>query len=524
MRFSKGSAAAVIAVSLMLHSTAFAADTDAPEKQGSLYLQCDGQPNNMTGGETAARLLGAVTLLGLFAPQPEQADGSKRKFGTNGIEACTALIDGDKREGNPARRVHLILGRAIHQIEAKNYDAAIADAKLAQSEAEAAGLMADPYYVRSEGRAPYNIQAAALYRQGHPDEARAMALTAMDSLAPSLFGLLSAPGYLVDDLRAPSDDEIRYISARTHDAAVLAPMEADRLEEFGRFADAAKVRDAVIDLSEVDGSKLHSSLWLAQDAVSHELAGDRAKAAERAAAAKANFEKRRADGNPESSEAEFVEVMDLYGILNTAANGDMKTARRLFAARSAWVATSFGSVVETARRLRVGAAPDELIGGLAHDPDAMWKDRLDTQRAEILGRDSDNKTLFGLIPGWVQRGTYEGLSKQVWQVDKSKLLLKRKAGDDSSKRETLFLFGQPTSVTLQAYMLHGALLAQSRGQQGFVMMPVFTKEIVAAWIITGNRGDPGLDDAVFNSADDVVAKLSPIIPSPSVLAARRNLR
>ena len=36
----------------------------AAEKPGSAYLQCDGQPDNVTDGETAARLLGAVTLLG----------------------------------------------------------------------------------------------------------------------------------------------------------------------------------------------------------------------------------------------------------------------------------------------------------------------------------------------------------------------------------------------------------------------------------------------------------------------------
>src|SRR5436305_937943 len=35
------------------------------EKPGSAYVQCDGQPDNVTDGETAARLIGAVTLLGL---------------------------------------------------------------------------------------------------------------------------------------------------------------------------------------------------------------------------------------------------------------------------------------------------------------------------------------------------------------------------------------------------------------------------------------------------------------------------
>ena len=86
--------------------------TAQTEKPGSAYVQCDGEPNNVTGEETAARLIGAVTLLGLFAPPPEAADASKRKFGSDGVVACSSLLSG--KEGNPARRLGLILGRAIH--------------------------------------------------------------------------------------------------------------------------------------------------------------------------------------------------------------------------------------------------------------------------------------------------------------------------------------------------------------------------------------------------------------------------
>src|SRR5207342_1870571 len=57
------------------------------EKPGSAYVQCDGQPDNVTDGETAARLLGAVTLLGLFAPPHESPDASKRKFAAEGVAA-----------------------------------------------------------------------------------------------------------------------------------------------------------------------------------------------------------------------------------------------------------------------------------------------------------------------------------------------------------------------------------------------------------------------------------------------------
>ncbi len=52
-------------------------------------------------------------------------------------------------------------------------------------------------------------------------------------------------------------------------------------------------------------------------------------------------------------------------------------------------------------------------------------------------------------------------------------------------------------------------------------MPVFTREILAAWILTGNSGDPGLPATLFNNADEVIADLSPIIPDPVLLKARR---
>ncbi len=532
--FSKrvGAATATAALALVLSATPLRAQTapapapaTAPvEKPGSLHLQCDGEPPNVTTGESAARLLGAVTLLGLFAPPPEAPDAGKRKFGAAGVEICSLMISGPKQEGNIPRRLHLILARAIHQIEAKNYDAAMADTALARQEAAAAGLATDPYFARSFGRAPDLIDAAALYRKGKPEQARDIAVKSVAQLSHSLFGLLSPPGYTLS-ARSGSDDEQRFYGWRSHSAATFAGGEAQRLEEIGRFADAAHVRDALVEFDRVSTPASISSIWLAQAAVSHALAGDKTIAEDRAHAAQANFDQRKADGKAEANAAEFVELMDLYNIIATANNGDVKAARRLFAARSQWVAASFGSVVEVTRRLRAGATGDELIGGLSRTPEQLWTDREATLRAATLGKDSDNKTLFWLIPRLRPAAEYEALSKRVWRTDKSNILITpSKPRTDGNKLETLFLYGTDAQIAMEAYTLHAALLARARGHQGFVIVPIITDKLVAAAFMSGNRGDPGMPDALFNDTATVIADLSTIIPDPAVLKARRAAR
>jgi hypothetical protein len=152
-----------------------------PEPKGpSNYVLCDGNPNNMSAGESAARLLGAITLLALFAPPPEAADASARKMGKDGVDACNKILLGEKTEGNQARRIELIMARALHQIEAKDYDAALADVAQARKESAAGGYPNDPYYRRSTWLGMDQIESAALIRLGKSDEAVTAALRQFD--------------------------------------------------------------------------------------------------------------------------------------------------------------------------------------------------------------------------------------------------------------------------------------------------------------------------------------------------------
>ncbi len=116
---------------------------------------------------------------------------------------------------------------------------------------------------------------------------------------------------------------------------------------------------------------------------------------------------------------------------------------------------------------------------------------------------------------------YESLSKNVWRTDKSKLILKTKADPAKNKMEAMFLPLVDPAVAMEAYVLHAALLAKSRGQQGFVFMPVFSDKISAGLFRTGNRGEKGFPDDLFIAADDVIAKLKPVFPDPATLSERR---
>lgn len=499
------------------------ANAQAAEKPGSAYVQCDGQPNNVTGGETAARLIGAVTLLGLFAPPPESADASKRKFGAAGVTACSGLLSGEKQEGNPARRIGLILGRAIHQIEAKNYQAALDDVALARREAEAANLMRDYYYLRSRGRAFDLVESAALLRMGKPAEAQAASLRNTAPIEYSLLSLASTPTY--DDLLpAPSETEDRFNQWRSRLAPSFAADRAGRLDLAGRFAESARIWDAIAEVDAENTPELSSSTVLARAAVAHALAGQAELAASQAKAAQANAAKRKADGKPESDASNFVELMDLYNILETARAGDLKTARRLFSARSQWVGASLGSVLEVNKRLREGAAPDELIGGMSKESGQLWTEQADAAKAAILAKDDDNKSLFALMPYPRTAGAYTAQSKAVWRTDKSKLIIKLKSDDPKNKLELMFLPMVDPAVAMDAYVLHAALIARSRGHEGFIFQPIVSDKLLAASFRTGKKGDKGLPAELFVNASDAIAKLEPIIPSPETLKARQASR
>ena len=513
-------AAAAAALVLVNPATATAAD----KKNGSLYLQCDGQPNNMTDGESFARFLGAITLLALFAPSPEQPDPSKRQFGEAGVATCTSLLEGESAEGNGLRRLPLILARALHQIEAKNYSAALDDVALARTEATTLGLMGNPYFDRSMGLSFGNVESAARLRLDDVIGAQQASLARTEGMSYSLVPILTAQGYS-EFLRETTPEAERVLASQARILPSVFVIFAERLEESGRFADAAGKREALIGtIEELKPEDAPSSPYAAA-ALSHALAGNWEEASRRAEFARTNLADRRARGVPEDNSANVVELLDLYDILRLAHDGDTTQARRNFAARSQWLAASLGTVMEVNRRLREGAAPEELSGILARSPDELWQERKDAQMAVRLQQDTNNDSLFDLIWPYAKIDEFENRSRDTWKVERSRMI------SDEPDEETglwrIFAFGN-RQTAIDSIVLHAALQARQRGKEGFTMMLTLTdRQVEYLGLVTSgffrfvDRDEAGVDAARFLPADAVIAELSQVIPSPDALKERR---
>ncbi|WEK45715.1 MAG: hypothetical protein P0Y56_11820 [Candidatus Andeanibacterium colombiense] len=494
------------------------------KKLGSLYLRCDGKPNNMTDGESFARFVGAVTLLALFAPSPESPDPAKRLFAEKGVEACTRLIDGEKAEGNGLRRLPLILARGLHQIEAKNYQAALDDVAKARAEAAALGLIGNPYFDRSMGLSFGRIEAEARLRMGDPAGAQAASLNQVKDITYGFVPLLLTRTYagFNRELR-PEEERVDAATARILAPTVLGY--AARLEEVGRFADAAVQHEAMIATVEGLKAKEKESSFYARAAIGHALAGEWDRAKERADFARSNMADRRARGVPDDDSSRIVELLDLYEVLRLEHDGQAAQARRNFAARSQWVEPSLGQVMEADRRLREGASSGELFGALAKAPEELWQERRDAELAVKLQADTDNKELFNLILPYAKIDDFEGRSNVTWRVAKSKMMAEKP--DEDSGMWRLFSAGN-VQTAADSIVLHAALQAQAKGKEGFtlVMLPPSSKTaygpVTIAWVHFADRSETGAEASRFLSADQVVAELSQVIPSPETLKARKK--
>ncbi|MBP7952074.1 MAG: hypothetical protein KAZ17_01175 [Sphingorhabdus sp.] len=493
----------------------------------SRHVQCDGQPNNTTAGETAARLIGAITLLGLFAPAKEAPNPSARLFGDKGVEVCNSLLEGTENvENNPVRRLELLLGRALHYIEAKKYDSAIADAKLAESEATKLGFMADPYFARSFARSFARIEAEALLRQNKPQEAQSR-LTAATSYSQFSFYPVLTTATFGEFLRTGTPEEDKLLDAQVRLWPILLSSKAARLEMQGRFPEAAATRESYLSYNNLLNSKKKNSLPIASTALSHALSSDWTQADARAAEAKVNLATRTAEGDPETNRSETVEILDLFNILKLVKNGELLQARRSFAARSQWVGASFGAVLAVNDLLRKNAPADELTGGLAKSSDQLWQEDRDAKLAQRLAKDEDNKSIFSYIYAMDRASGYEALSNVVWNTKKSKIFSKQKLNATDATRfdgylASIYGYGYGFEEKYDALLLHSALIAKRDGYKNFIFSPNLAGGSALVHFVEPANTEKY---AAFSlSADTIVAELAAAIPNPIDLKAIKAAR
>lgn len=495
---------------------AHAAEREETKRLGSFYLRCDGQPNNVTGGEDFARLIGAVTLLAIFAPEPETPAPAKRLFAEKGVEACSHLLDDPKEETNKVRRIPLILARALHHIEAKSYSAALIDVDKARAEAKEAGLSGNVYFDRSMGLSFDLIEAHAQLRAGNTAGAREVGLRNFAMNPYSYYPVIaSSPFSLFNRDLTPTEESFHQARSRLlpADNAIYA----QRLEEVGRFEDAARLREAqIVVLSALMTERAHP-LQLAEAAIAHALAGHWDQAMQRAAAARTALDRQAAEGKPADNASAVIELLDFTGALQLAHSGKIDDARRNFAARSEWTAPSFGAITAAVTMLRNGARDDQLFGALTADADTMWQKRRDLALAQMLENDTNNVKLFTYILPYARIQGFENLSKSVWRTDKPRFLFKEPM--KNSKFTLMSVYGdaltQPDALTLNA-----AILAKARDFKGFVMLRR-TQQPDVAMVQFGNADDPAIAAPLWLDADSVIAQLSPLIPSPETLAQRK---
>jgi hypothetical protein len=492
----------------LLAASAAQAKAPEPGTGPSAHVRCDGMPDNITAGETAARLLAITAVVGLFLPQHEQADPSKRFSGAEGIAACNDVLT---RESNPTRRIQLILARAIHHIEAGEYDAAIADAKLAETDQPA--LAATEAFKLSFHLSSLEVQAMAFLGMGKTQEAANLGLEMGEAAPYDLVNMLRATP-LVDLSADYGPREARFYDALVRIYPTAIAKRADARERAGDFRGSAEDFEAWTALvaSVIDTPSAYSP---AHAAIARALAGDADQAEAHAKAAQAALAAIIAGGKSEEGTADVSELLDFYRVWSLAKAGNLAQARLLFGARSAWTKPSPAAVGTLARMLQQGARPDELNGLLAGDPARFKAEQLAARVRALTDAAKDDKGAkrYQAIRAPISPGQFTAFGDNVWRGGASKYLAKQ--DEPKLKARLIDVLRNGAGIPAEyAIILHSAVVAKAQGKKTFMLMPL-QKYIYRTYVRIGDPGESGVIGPLSYDTDRVIADLSPIIPPPA---------
>lgn len=479
-------------VALLVHAPASA------QRAPSAHVRCDGMPDNVSAGETAARLLGAVTLLGIFAPPPEAPNASLRLAGAEGVTICNTALSG---ESNDARRAQLILATAIHQIEANQYDAAIATARSAGTDRPA--FAASTPYRLSLHLSALEIEALALVGAGRTDEAVAKAIEMADAAPYDVINQLRAQRFVRLTARyGPAEQRFYENLVRLFPAAVIERALARQMA--GDFRGGAEDYDLWMRLERSMIGKA-GMVSQAHAALIRALAGDHARAEELATEARAALQ-----AEPTSSVAPAAtEILDLYQIWKNAHEGRMADARLLFANRAAWLRPSPAAISAIAQQLREGLPASAATGTLAGDPLRFRTELLERRLREI----NDGKNRFATVRAFHGQADFDRFGGNVWRSGRSRYFTR----EDNVRMHARLInvtrdgIGAPAGYAL---LLHAALTAQAEGKRTFMMMPL-QSSVAFGWVRLGNAEDENMIAPMSLDTARVIADLGPLIPRPA---------
>lgn len=476
---------------------ALAASPAAAQRTPSAHLRCDGLPDNISPGEVAARLVGAMTLIGLFAPPLEGADFSQRLNGAEGVATCDQALAG---ESNEVRRAQLLLARAIHYLEAGQFEQAIAQARAVDADRPA--LSASLPYRLSLRLSALEIEAIALVAMDRIPEARTKALEMAAAAPYDVVTLQRAARYVrLSSDYGPAEQRFFETGMRLYPQLILDRATARQMR--GDFRGSSEDFEQWFAIQTTLGQDRQPPL-IAFAALTRALAGD----VEQAEAHVAEARRMIADDPQSAMSGLTSELLDLYRLWRMSHDGNVSNARLLFANRTTWSRFPAAIVSELARRLREGAPAAELTGELAGDPERFRAEDLQHRRSQI----PSGKESFAAMQPFSPQAQFDRFANNVWRVDRSRYLQRQGAANGEGQNLSVERDGDGIPAGY-AVLLHAALSAQAQGYSHFMLMPGRT-HIVDGVVRFGNEGDERLVRQLSFDAAQVVRDISPIIARP----------
>ena len=476
----------------------------------SAFVRCDGSPNKASTLGTVARLVAITAIVGLLLPQREGYDPKKRQSGADGVKSCNEALNGAEPAKDGGRRIELIFGRAIHRMEMKDWDGALADIRSVGSEQPE--LTATAAYKQSLGLTAIELEAMALTGKGDFAGAHAAALRMASQGPYDIKTMLAAQKFLWLARSYTPEDAVYYDQLVRIYPLSLFERAAARASA-GRFHDAATDFVAMAGiLDSMPKGRGYSAQSRA--AICFRLAGDAAEGDRLMKLAQERVDRDAAAGKSDSLVTSTTDGADLYAILVALDSGQAMRARTQFSARSRWNGISAGIVSEVARRLQKVGTPAEQANTPILTPAEIVAADQSRIAAVINDPGDDNADRFATFRPAFSPTEFNKFAANVWKTDKSRYIgqpaIENAPGEliDVSRNGS----GVPGGYAL---MLHLALTAKARGARAFMLVPP-QRYTYMSFFRTGTPGDGKIFTEAALDPDKVIADLSPVIPPPPV--------